>query len=42
MERRYVAHVLRAVGGNRKQAAQVLGINRRTLYRMAARFKLEI
>ena len=42
MERRYVLHVLQAVGGNRTQAAQVLGINRRTLYRMASRFKLEL
>ena len=42
MERRYLLHVLQAAGGNRKQAAEILGINRRTLYRMAERFKLDI
>jgi len=42
VERRYLLHVLRAAGGNRKQAAEILGINRRTLYRMAERFKLDI
>jgi two-component system, NtrC family, response regulator AtoC len=42
MERRYLLHVLDAVGNNRKQAAEILGINRRTLYRMAERFKLDI
>jgi DNA-binding NtrC family response regulator len=41
VERRYLIHVLRAAGGNRKQAAEILGINRRTLYRMADRFKLD-
>jgi len=40
VERRYMLHVLDAVGGNRKQAARILGINRRTLYRMAARMHL--
>jgi DNA-binding NtrC family response regulator len=42
MERRYLLHVLKAASGNRKQAAEILGINRRTLYRMAERFKLDI
>jgi DNA-binding protein Fis len=31
VELRYLLHVLRAAGGNRKQAAEILGINRRTL-----------
>jgi two-component system response regulator AtoC len=39
MERRYVEHVLQTVGGNRTRAAEVLGVNRRTLSRMAARVK---
>ena len=39
MERRYVAHVLQAVGGNRTRAAEILGVNRRTLSRMAARVR---
>jgi DNA-binding NtrC family response regulator len=38
VERRYLIHVLDAVGGNRSRAAEVLGIDRRTLYRMAERF----
>jgi DNA-binding NtrC family response regulator len=42
IERRYLLHVLEATGGNRKRAAEILGINRKTLYRMAARFRLEL
>jgi DNA-binding NtrC family response regulator len=42
VERRYLAHVLEAVGGNRTRAAEVLGIDRRTLYRMAERFGLKL
>ena len=41
LERRYLVHVLDAVGGNRTRAAEVLGVDRRTLYRMAERFKVE-
>ena len=33
MERRYVRRVLDACGGNKTQAARVLGIDRRSLYR---------
>ncbi len=33
MEQRYIRHVLSAVGGNKSQAARVLGIDRRSLYR---------
>jgi two-component system response regulator HydG len=33
MERRYARQVLKAVGGNKTQAARVLGIDRRSLYR---------
>ena len=36
VERRYVDHVLRVVGGNKSRAAKVLGIDRRTLYRLIA------
>jgi DNA-binding NtrC family response regulator len=38
IERRYLLHVLEAVAGNRTRAAEVMGIDRRTLYRMAERF----
>jgi len=34
LERRYARHVLMRVGGNKLQAAQVLGISRATLYRI--------
>jgi transcriptional regulator with PAS, ATPase and Fis domain len=33
MERRYIHHVLGQTGGNKRRAAAVLGIGRRTLYR---------
>ena len=42
LERRYLVHVLEAVAGNRTRAAQVLGIDRRTLYRMAERFGVNL
>jgi DNA-binding NtrC family response regulator len=42
VERRYLLHVLEAVGGNRTKAADVMGIDRRTLYRMAERFGIDL
>ncbi len=42
VERRYLVLVLDAVKGNRTRAAEVLGIDRRTLYRMAERFGLDL
>ena len=39
---RNLEHVLRAVGRNRTRAADVLGIDRRTLYRMAERFGIKL
>ena len=42
LERRYILHVLDATGSNRKRTAEILGINRKTLYRMAARFEIEL
>jgi two-component system response regulator AtoC len=33
LERRYIAHVLKLVDGNKRRAAALLGIGRRTLYR---------
>jgi DNA-binding NtrC family response regulator len=42
LERRYLRHVLTQVKGNRSRAAEVLGIDRRTLYRMAERFSLSL
>lgn len=42
LERRYLLHVLSAVGGSRTRAAAVMRIDRRTLYRMAERFGLSL
>jgi DNA-binding NtrC family response regulator len=42
LQRRYVLHVLENVGANRTRAAEVLGIDRRTLYRMAERFGIDL
>ncbi len=33
IERRYIAHVLKAVDNNQTQAARILGVDRKTLYR---------
>lgn len=42
LEREHLIRVLDLTGGNRKRAAELLGINRRTLYRMAERFGIEL
>jgi DNA-binding NtrC family response regulator len=42
VERRYIEHVLHAVRRNRTRAADVLGIDRRTLYRMADRYGIKL
>ena len=39
VERRYILHVLAAVQGNRTQAARILGLDRKTLYRKLQRFE---
>jgi DNA-binding NtrC family response regulator len=40
VEKRYVEHVLKVTGGNKVKTSAILGINRRTLYRMAEKYKL--
>jgi two-component system, NtrC family, response regulator AtoC len=40
VERRYVARVLSAVGGNKSLAAKVLGFDRKTLYRKLERYRI--
>lgn len=40
VERRHIERVLREAKGNKKLAAELLGINRRTLYRIAKRYGL--
>jgi two-component system response regulator HydG len=37
VERRYIARVMEAVGGNKTAAARILGIERKRLYRMLER-----
>lgn len=39
VERRYIQHVFRAVGQNRTLAAQILGLDRKTLYRKLLRYE---
>jgi DNA-binding NtrC family response regulator len=42
LERRYLLYVLRVVGGSRTRAASIMGVERRTLYRMADRFGINL
>ncbi len=42
LERRYVAHVLKVTRANKLKTAGILGINRKTLYRMVQRFRLRV
>jgi len=42
LERRYLLYVLDVVNGNRSRAAEILGIDRRTLYRMVERFGISL
>ena len=42
LERRYLIHVLDSMSGNRSRAAEIMGIDRRTLYRMAERHGIKL
>jgi DNA-binding NtrC family response regulator len=42
LEKHYLQHVLEATKGNRTRAAEIMGIDRRTLYRMAERFGINL
>ena len=39
MERRHILAVLEAVGGQRTRAAEILGVDRKTLYRKLERWQ---
>ena len=41
LELRYIRRVLQAVDGNKSQAAKILGIDRRTLYRRLEKHRIE-
>ncbi len=41
VKKRYVLHVLRSTGGNISASARILNVDRRSLYRMLARYKIE-
>ncbi|MCU1266806.1 MAG: sigma-54-dependent Fis family transcriptional regulator [Acidobacteria bacterium] len=41
VQRRYLLCVLEATGGNRKRAAEIMNVNRKTLYRMAERYGID-
>jgi DNA-binding NtrC family response regulator len=41
LERRYLLYILELAGGNRTRAAEILGVDRRTLYRMVERFGID-
>ena len=41
VERQYILHVMDATGGNRSQAARILGLDRKTLYRKLKQYGFE-
>ncbi len=40
VEREHILHVLKAVGGNQTRASEMLGINRKTLYKKIHKYKI--
>lgn len=41
VERRYIEHVLKSTGGNKTNAANILGFDRKTLYRKLEKYKID-
>jgi two-component system response regulator HydG len=42
VERRYILRVMAAVDGNKREAARILGFDRKTLYRKLSRYGIEV
>ena len=42
LERRYLAHLLKLTGDKKAQVASIMGVDRRTIYRLAEKFKFPI
>jgi transcriptional regulator with GAF, ATPase, and Fis domain len=42
LEKLYIQKVLEQTGWNKKKAAEILGVDRRTLYRMASRYGIDM
>jgi DNA-binding NtrC family response regulator len=42
LTRRYLAHLLKITGANKAKTAGIMGVSRKTLYRMAEKFKIPI
>jgi len=42
LERQHIQRMLRMAGGNKTLAAQLLGVHRRTLYRLAERYQIDL
>lgn len=42
IQKRYIMKVLEKTGGNKTKAAEILGINRKTLYRIARRYGIDL
>lgn len=42
LERQHIQRMLRVAGGNKTLAAQLLGVHRRTLYRLAERYQIDL
>ena len=40
LEKRYLAHLIKLTGDNKSQVAAIMGVDRKTVYRLAEKYKL--